>query len=210
MNLVALRTQLQTMGYGTDTATQQTAALNDAYRQVCGNRRWTWLEGRVNAAALTAGTSNYSLGSITDLLSVDAIRLTFGSDNYELSHKPTQELRELVHNDRATGVPRFWTRHIGEVVYWPIPDRAYVPVIDYIKDPADLAADGDTPIFPATFHDILVWGAVKNAAFRQRDWNSHTVASTEYANRLRDMKQADGIPQRQRPGQVRHSRFWDT
>lgn len=210
MNLGQLRTAIQAKGYATDTAAQQTEAINSVYRELTGMRRWSWLEAQSTGKTTTAGqsyvtTTNLS-GELPNFGVVDAIRLSYGDDNYNLDYLPVQELRDLLHIDEATGVPQYWTYAKGQFTFYPIPDKAYTVVIDYIKDPDDLSADGDVPILPITHHDILVWGAIKELAFRQRDWNGFNAANGEFETRLQRLQKSEGIRQRQRPGHVRRVR----
>lgn len=210
MNLAAIRTAIQAKGYATDTATQQTEAINSVYRELTGMRRWSWLEAQSTGKTTTVGQSyvtNLNLGGeLPNFGVVDAIRLSINDDNYNLDYLPPQELRDLLHVDEATGVPEFWTYFNSRFTFYPIPDQVYTLTIDYIKDPDDLSADGDVPILPITHHDILVWGAIKEMAFRQRDWNAFNAANGEFTERLNRLQKSEGIRQRQRPGHVRRVR----
>jgi hypothetical protein len=47
-----------------------------------------------------------------------------------------------------------------ELVFGAIPDKIYTVRGEYIRSPQVLAANGDTPIMPARFHQIVVWRAL--------------------------------------------------
>lgn len=207
MNVAALQTAVQAKGYGTDTATAQIELLNSVYRRLCGLHRWPWLEKQDTSISTVVGTGSYVLTGITDLLRVDAVHITSGTEYPELEYRPPLELRDLDHVDRATGVPKYWSVLDQKLQFWPRPDKVYSVTIDYIFDPPELVAAGAAPIFDATFHDILVWGAVKEIAFRERDWNAVSWAKNEYEVSLAQMERSYGIRQRQTASHVRQSDF---
>lgn len=202
MTLAELRAAIQNKGYGTDTATQQTGALNSVYRRINGLRRWSYLERRTTALAATAGQASVSLVTLAPLMWVDAVRIEFGTEYDELAYTPVQDFRDYAHADRDTGRPVRWTEAAGELHLWPKPERAYTLTIDYLTTPADLSADGDIPVFDSTYHDVLVWGAVAEMAYRQREYTAAAHATNEYRERLAEMTRGYGITQRQTPLEV--------
>lgn len=209
MTLAELRTSLQDKGYGTDTASQQTRMLNGVYRRIAGEHRWPWLERQ--SSALTAAVSNQtvSLAAITALMWVDAVRLEFGTEYPELEYIDPQSHRDLYHQSRDTGTPRYWTEQFGELRLWPVPDQAYTVVLDYMTTPDDLSLDADIPLFDSTFHDVLVWGAVSSMAYRERDWSAKNFADAEYRASYDEMKRSYGLKQRQNAQHVQRSSFWN-
>ena len=208
MTLAQLRTALQTRGYATDTATQQTELLNAVYREIAGVRRWDWMEATTTAPCVV-GTETVTPVA-TDILAVDALRILSGTSYYLLDYEPPQQFKERSYVDRDVGTPQYWTYSQGAYRLWPRPDKTYTVDIDYVKDPADLSADGDTPLLPATYHDLLIWGAVRDITFRERDWNGNNVATKRFEDLLARMTAAHGIRQRQDSQYVRRSDFWST
>lgn len=209
MNLGELRTAIQQKGYGTDTATAQTGLINSIYRRIGGEHRWPWLEAQNTSITTTAGDPDYSLAAITDLAHIDAVRVHRGTEYPQLSYIAPQDLRDMEHVDRDNGTPRFWTYVNAQLRLWPAPDAAYTVTIDYLKRPTVLSADGDTPIFDSTYHDVLVWGAVAELAFRERDWSAKNFADAEFNLRYNEMKRSYGLKQRQNATHVKRSSFWD-
>lgn len=208
MNLGQLRTELQTKGYGTDTATAQTSMLNSVYRRIAGRHRWPWLEKENVALSTTASDPDYSLSTITDLLHIDAVRIEFGTSYPKIEYMEPQDFSDLEHEDRVNGEPIFWTYMNSELRLWPTPDKAYSLTIDYIRRPTDLSLDADEPAFDAIYHDILVWGAAAQMAYRERDWSAKNFADAEYDQRFREMERAYGVKQRQNSSRVKRSDFW--
>jgi len=209
MNLGQLRTALQARGYATDTATQQTELINAVYREVSGYRRWDWLQA-AGGSTTVVGQDTVSTGGITNLVSIDTVRVLFGTSYYDLEYLTPTEFDTRAYVDRDVGTPQYWTYQKGDLYLWPRPDKVYQVDINYIKDPPDLTADADTPLFPATYHDLLVWGALRDIAHRERDWAASDHANARFETLLARMTAAHGMKQRQAPRQVRRSDFWST
>lgn len=211
MNLGEIRTAVQAHGYGSDTASQQNGFINAAGREITGERRWWWREAQNNSLTMTAGTATLSTASIADLLDIDAVRLTYGSEYYDLDYAAPQDLRTQVHLARDPGIPQFWSFVNGGLLFWPYPDRAYTVSIDYLKDWTDLSADGDEPAFPAIYHDVLVQHAVGELARRERDTQSYGMAAAKVERLMDKMRKAQqAVRQRQSSRYVTYSGVFDT
>lgn len=207
MTLAQLQASLQAKGYGTDSAAAQIEMLNSVYRRLVGKKRWPFQEAQ-STIVTVAGTTSYTVAAITDFLAPDAVRIEVGQETPDLKYRAPQEFRDQQHFDRAQGVPEAWTWMRGLLHVYPAPDRVYTLTVDYTKDPPDLAAAGDTPVFAATYHDVLVWGAIVEIAFRQRDWGAHQYAVVQYDNRVAEMERSYGIRQRQTSDKIKDSGFY--
>lgn len=206
-----LRSAIQARGYGTDTAPDvQNHVLNSVYRRVIGMRRWPFLEvDGSTALECVIGQRAYDLTDIPDLLHVDAVRAELGTEYIELKHKGQQDFRTLEHSWRDHGQPEFWTRIGNRLLIWRRPDAAYTLVVDYVKDPPDLASDEDQTALPAAYQDVLVWGAIAELCFRERDAEGFAMAKGEYGTRIIDMMNEYGVRQRQNSSHVKQSGTWD-
>ena len=67
------------------------------------------------------------------------------------------------HDDRqkfayeaASGLIMYYSMWAGQLKFYPLPTQVETFKLRYYKTWPDLVADGDLPIFPATFHDLLV------------------------------------------------------
>lgn len=208
--LEALRTSIQQKGYGTDTEAAQNSMINSVYRRIIGMRRWWFLEVANNTdLELTTGSDQVVL-DIDDFLHLDAVRLESGTTYINLQYVQPQALRDLANEDRIADIPMYYTRINNRVHVWPIADRDYTVSIDYIKDPADLAADDDIPVIPAAYRDVLVWGAIKELCFRERDDSGLNWAASEYETILNHMTHQNGLEQRQTPQEVGRSGALDS
>lgn len=212
MNLTALLTAIQDKGYATDTVAQQTNALNAAYRRVLGMHRWPFLEKQVTiTAATTVGSPTVNISSITDLRDdgISAVRISTSSiDRTDISYADPQDFRTAQHDYTGNGEPEFWTYTNGSLQLWPNPDKAYDVTIDYVKTVPALASGSDVPVFDPTFHDVLVWGAIKDMTFRERDYSGSAWAAQMYGQQLGEMERSYGVRQKQSARQVQRSSFW--
>lgn len=211
MNLTALQAAIQAKGYTTDTASQQIAFINEAYREICGMARWPFLEAQDSSLSTVAGTSAYSL-PFTDWRNLDAVRIAIpATEQYDnLRYLPVQDFREYEHIDRDISTPYYWTFYANQLHFYPVPDAVYTVTIDYIIEPADLAAGTDVPLIPAQYHDVLVWGAVESLAYRERDWLGRQFAEQKKEMMLKRLEEEYFIRQRQTASHVKKSGYWDT
>lgn len=222
MTLAQLQAALQARGYGTGNLTAQTEALNGRYREVMSLHRWPFNDV-VNTSLVTViGTPSVAVTGIADMEAVDAVRLRFPAagtptETHDLTYLTPQDFRTRLFqggfNQAGTnGVPLWWTQFNGEesaIQLMPAPDRVYGLDVDYNRDAVDLSAAGDIPVIPVKFHDVLVWGAIVDMAYRERDFNGAQFAQQMYDARLREMERKLGIHQAQNPTHVRRSAFWD-
>lgn len=202
----ALQTSIQAKGYESDSATAQAEAIKSVWRRVTGLRRWKHLEASGTATA-TVGNEVVSLAGIADIGPVDAVRAAFGSDTYALEFEPAPRLRDWIRELAATdtGAPDRWSKFAGSLLLYPRPNRAYVLTVDYIKLPTYAAG---AIVFPDVYQDVLVWGAITEMAFRQREYTAASYAQGQYEQRLTEMIREDGLDQRQSTLEVGRSDFW--
>lgn len=85
------------------------------------------------------------------------------------------------------------------MVLWPIPDAVYTVVGEYYKRPQQLVNNTDEPLFPAAYHMILVWLAMRYSAAYQAAPEKYLHADNEYKRLLYDLRR-DQIPASQTAG----------
>ena len=204
--LANLRSDLQLKGYGTDTAEAQTSMLNSVYRKIIRMRRWWFLEvADDQSLTCVAGQQQYNLNSIADLLHVDRVRLQSGDDYLFPRYLPHKQFFEEAHEDPSQGAPIYWTWVNKTLYLHPLPDTNYAIELDYVKDPPDLSGDDDEPVLPAAYQDLLVWGAIREITFRERDTEGWSIANTEFVEGLREMTHQDGLVHRADSDEVEHT-----
>lgn len=213
MNLGAIRQRVEYLGYGTDTAAQQTDMINAAYREVHSKMRWPFLEAINSDLVTVATTPNYALPvGMGNWRNLDAVRLSQPSLNCapQLEFMPPQDLfdRQL-QNAPLTGTPQYWTMYANELWFYPTPDANYSVTIYYIIEPPDLSSDSDVPLIPLAYQDCLVYGAVWGMGFRERDWIGNELMQAKYDECVQRLEDEYLVRQRQSGSYVRRSGYND-
>lgn len=205
-------TEIQALGFGTDTAVPQLAFVNDRYRSVNSQRRWPWTEafGTINTVA---GVSTVSLSSLADLNNIDSIRvITPAGSSRNLVYINAEDLLDRINEALAApfrSQPEYWTRVDSNIYLYPMPDAVYGLSLKYKKILADLTVSPDlTPAWPSDYHDILKWGAAATLAARERDWDAAANFENMFQSRLLEMKREVNMQQRQTDDEVDMS-YWD-
>lgn len=192
-----------------------TLAVNAGRRMLLGERRWAWLEALgTTTLVATVGQSDVSLSSVTDLLYLDAIRADYNNTGYDMMPIRLQELRDYLNSYRWNDIPQYWSSldgaHPAKAFLLPRPDVPYNLTLDYVKDAADLAVDGDVDtVVPTAFRDAVVWGAAINLAYRRSDLDRLQMAQAQYNSEVQKRVRQEQMGQRQRSNQVRRSGQWD-
>lgn len=220
MNLGELRTAIQARGFATDTVAAQNAVINSVYRRLAGTRRWMWLERKKTTPGVVTPTATVTLSSLTagEAVHVDSVRVRESNGRgHELTYISLQELmRRETEWPEEPSIPRFWTLRgsttaAGLVVdIHPTTDRPLDFEVYYMIRPPALVNDSDTPLFDPVYHDILVHGALKELAYRERDWTAYSLAQADYNATLGMMEREYGVRQRQNATHVGRSEFWST
>lgn len=191
MTRAEIKTALQALGYGTDTDTVQNTLIDQAYREVAGSRTWSWLEGIQTNATLAVGDNTVN-ALATDIDTVNDVFIELGSTYLApLTEMDAEELLRRAHEDRTNDIPLYYAQYEGSLFVHPRPDQVYTITIHYHKVPTMPTGDSWVPPFPDTFHEVLVYGALKQMAFRQRDWSAFNVADATFRMILRQMGAAD-------------------
>jgi hypothetical protein len=207
-----LKTALQALGYGSDTDTQQNEAINAAIRRLVGMKRWPWQVTDTTSATISLGASSVS-NLPADLLHIDAVRVLYNNEYYEMEWQPHQEVRKWGSATRNTGrgMPEIWCWTSPAVLLIaPTADQAYATHIEYIKTLAIPTSDSTEIPIPDTYEDIVIWLAAMHIAFRERDWNAYNAAKQHADTGIAEMTASEGIKQRQNSTHIVKSGVWDS
>lgn len=103
-----------------------------------------------------AGTYTYSPTNL-----IKPLTLFLATQNWVLDERTMDQIRLMDPNLQSTGTPRFYAvQNFGAstitLYLWPKPDAIYTVNYDGILRGTDMAADGDIPVLPEDFHDILI------------------------------------------------------
>lgn len=132
--------------------------LNEAYLwDVCEAAPWTFLR------TSTSGTAPLTIADLADVIWV--ADSTNDQGIAELDEKNLQDFDPTL--DETGRAERWYMTSETTMAVWPV-DTTSTFQVTYRKVPAELAADGDTPVVPSRFHNLIVDGAVIRA-YRDSD-----------------------------------------
>lgn len=202
MSLLDMRTEVLNHGFDASVYSGRINQwINDAYEQACRVALFSADEG-TNDFSTTAGTSTYSLPA--DMVTMRSIR------NTDLDQEMVAvDLRDI---DRAshtsTGAPFAYAMNAANVQLYPVPDQAYPFEIRYWKLPADLVADGDTPVIPADYHRMLWYWACAEAYWSEDDGATGAQWEQRYNTLLAKFEADVKFPNEDAPSTIRG--MWDS
>lgn len=199
MDYLAIQTELQEVVDDTSTGTLSTLKkfINDFYREV--NARWDWPFTEARALLdLTSGTRTVSLAAVSPAVvkirNVSVKGSTAANQQFRVIDPIEREHYEAYEDEITTGVPMKWSFEDGNLTLALLPIPSYTLAsglrVLYNKRLDDLSANGDTPAWPAEYHQVLVDGAAARWFDREDDLRGPLYQ--RYAERGRDPRNGLG------------------
>jgi hypothetical protein len=175
MNLGQIRAELQARGYDYLSTARCTTIINMAVDEINGFMPWPFLQATLTSTAPVTIADLHSILSVTD------------TTNDTPLYETDQRYLPFVDPDvDDTGYPSLFWLADQTLKIWPAAAAATL-VINYIKDPTDLSADGDTPLIPSSYHDLIVHGAHGHALMDNDDWQGYQVVRGIWQDRMNQM-----------------------
>lgn len=182
MNLTGLLTEFYAYGFnylddsGAGT-TRATAWLNASYKEICSLERWPWLEATATGTAPLTISDIDTLESVTDTTNVR-----------KLAPMDRRNISDQYPDLTLPGAPMWYYTNSGSsVAVFPV--TAVSLSVRYWKIPPDLSSGSDTPVVPATFHDVIVLGAVRRGLVDDQDAADYQQVVAEYGLRVETMRE---------------------
>lgn len=142
-------------------------------------------------SATDAGVANFGRWCFLDRWRSYATASGY-ADEQPIDYVPYDEFRRVYGYGTArqqTGRPTIVTvRPDQSLQFWPIPDNGYTIVGEQFRTPAVMAADSDTPIFEARFHDTITYRALFYYGEFEGDATVLGTSQTELARELEPME----------------------
>lgn len=196
-----IKTAIQALGYGTDTDIEQNEGIKAAVRRVSGMKRWPWQEAQTTSAAIALGASVVT-GLPADLLHVDALRITSGSQASDLDWTDRTTIQQHIDLDVTNGTPYEWNYSGTTLSVYPRANKVYAVDIDYVATVTLPTSDASVLPGPDTYHDLYKWLATAHMAFNERDWNAYNACNQQAVSALAELNAEIGVRQRQSSRQV--------
>lgn len=131
--------------------------INDKYRELTSSVNLKRTRFSNVNVAVTGGTPTVTLSNVARLNTLyDPVFLL-----NTLKQIPLERIREMDAAQSATGIPDHYAI-VGHnassvtIVLYPVPSANNTLKADVLALASDLSADGDVPVFPEDYHDILV------------------------------------------------------
>lgn len=133
------------------------------------NERLRNVQTSVNFSRIRRGSASAStvsgVATVVPSGVIKPLTVTFPALNRVLGERTEDQLRTFSPNRQWIGAPevyavRSFAADSFTMELVPIPDGVYDLTIDGIIPGVDLVADGDIPVLPEDFHDILIFGAL--------------------------------------------------
>lgn len=220
MDFAELKTLLRALGYGSADDTIQGLMVNEAYRRVGRRRAWSWLRAEASLV-LTPGTSEYTwtdfgIDQPRRLESARLIDTNLFDEPQPLKWLEPQSYSNL-RGDPSTvwttvewDEPEWWTRtgSTGIGLWYP-PDSGYTLSLAFFENVPTLT-DGDTPVMPSDYHDVIVYEAAYWMAMRQRDQIAITEMRAERDSVLAQLEAEDSVAQLQTTEHMGGKEIWES
>jgi hypothetical protein len=115
---------------------------------------------------LAAGVSDITNGSGVPTNYVQGLNLLLTTAGLEtpLIYIAKKELDAMYPDADDTtvnpaNIPSYWYAYENTIKVFPVPSDAFTVTLNYYKKPVELTADGDIPLVPSEFQELLVLGA---------------------------------------------------
>jgi hypothetical protein len=166
--------------------TEITQYLNDTQNDVCNEYRLKFMETYhdyttvANVADITNGTglpTNFQVG-------IDMVDITAGGYTF-IPYKDIVSLDQIYGNPTdsiplTANNPTYWYMYAGVPQLFPVPTTSKTLRFRYYLSPTDLANDGDVPIIPAAFKEVLVLGAAYRVLQIKDNYDQAGILQNKY------------------------------
>jgi hypothetical protein len=153
---------------------QASAWLNSNYKTLLRERSWPFLIAS-GSFTVTSGTQEYTFSALSTAVTDYARMVKVWCGSTELQPVPYEERR------RDGIVNSYYVTPDGLTIgLLPTPTNSTDTIyFDYEKTVADMSDDADEPCFLDDFHWILIWKALMNYQFQQREQSDEFRAQYE-------------------------------
>jgi hypothetical protein len=183
-----LVTRVKTYGYGNTDDTFIKTWINMAYQDIATRKRWTWTEATqtVSTVAATATTLVEDLSAEPAFMGrLKPNQISLSEPEYLDWMKYEQDTHRTMRT--GTGQPTTWSM-FGGVIYWdPIPDAVYAYVMNFWMIPFELVNDTDYAMVPPQYRNVIVEGALMEAADRDHNPQLYAQRRERYEGMIRNM-----------------------
>lgn len=198
MTFVDIQDRVLAFGYGEVDRANVKRWINQAYDDIISRRRWSWLQ------------DTQSVSTVANQQTLVVSGLTDPPNFWGRLYPTTTNLMEpefldpMKFNDGLTrrpydtgwrGVPQYYTIFDDTITFYPTPDAVYTYTLYYWRGTPELVGDSDVPLIPRQWRHVLVYGALRYAAERDRNDASVIRRTAEYEKNIANMIGAENLRQ---------------
>lgn len=154
MTFLELKTELLARGFDYLSTTRSGYFVNRAYQEMCAEEDWPFLESS------SSGTAPLT---VSDLRTVEAVINT--TQRYKLRPLDRRNITDFDTDLTTTGTPSWYYLTTSTTVAVYPANTTDTIAVRYWKVPTALSADGDTPVVPTSYQQVIVDGACAYAYF---------------------------------------------
>lgn len=161
--------------------------LNETYHAILRKPWATHLRDTTTTKASVAGTQSYSVTSCARIN-----RIWDPTGQIKLTMRTLQWLRVTDPNP-VQGTPVFWiptdvTKTTQVFLLEPIPSAVVTYTLDITSPITELSAEGDVPLLPDDFHDLLIDGAEQRVLVKKDDPDRWQLVKTRFEDGRKDLQ----------------------
>lgn len=161
--------------------------VNQAYQEVNADTPlWPWLETSEQTVTVAANTRGIALP--TDIVQVNWAYDS--TDDYRLRPQEGRGDPWHVALRSTTGLPLAYRLRAGNIELFPTPTASTTVILEGVLMPAKLVNDGDTPVWPSNFHELLIPGALALAFLDDGNAEFHDKQDARFRRQIAAMKAA--------------------
>lgn len=147
---------------------------------------WKFLEGKTTFATVD-GQTDYAKSSIA--ADLDMVYDLY-TDNNIITNTVNRDFDEAMPSPTASGEPTRYTEWGDVIRLYPTPDATYDVNVRYYKKCAEPLADGDEPVIPIEFQEVLVLGMQMMFYEWDEDDTRYQRKVVEFENYLSKMRKS--------------------
>jgi hypothetical protein len=160
-----------------------TRALNASYMELIGDASWSFLSARASLTT-TSAQAEYDVVSIASDCEAHRIRRVqmLGRDLRYIAPEAYYGVNPFGASSNTAGdQPMCWAiLESTTLAIWPAPPTGTARVI-YVRKPPDLALDGDVPLTPSRYNDVLETGALARVFQKIGDLDTSELKKKEFS-----------------------------
>lgn len=161
--------------------------VNQAYQEAnAASPLWPWLETSEQTVTVTGGQRSGTLP--TDVLQVNWVYDTTNNQYLRPQEGRGEQWKQGLRTD--SGLSASYRLRSNTIELFPLTAATVTLVAECVLMPVRMSADGDLPVWPANWHELLIPGALALAFLDDGNAEFHKLNDDRFRRQLDEMKNA--------------------